>query len=653
MPLKTRKLSHVYSVDGLRALALLAVVIYHMWPQLMPGGYFGVVIFFVIAGFFVSRNFVLEQTEGRYPSLASYYRKRFIRLYLPLLAMVVAVNLFTVGFVQDIYGYAISATPSVLLGFNNIYQANLGTSYFESHGVFRPFTHLWALSLEMQFYLLYPLLIRMLATVFKNNIYKVSRVLWLISIASAIYMAYLFVPGTDPTIVYYSSFARCFSFTVGGAFAFRNIVSLEKISLAAVGGGDFNGPQGQISSLEKRGFYKMGPTPFQSLLALIMLVLLIIPFFCIPYSSNLAFRGGMFLYSILAASFISLSYHDDLFLTPLLAARPLRFLSQRSYSYYVWQYPVTMIFASKLAYSTFSSSLSNIIQLVLLAVLGELSYLFLERGPKQRPYLKTPELAAGIAPLLALATAFMFIIALVVPAPQVVSDRELIKQKIEEAKKEAQEFQAQRSQAQDDSSAARLSSQVTSVAQEGPSENESHQPQEAASQGLSKEKLEQVAHFKVTIIGDSVTDMARADLVKYLPEADLDAKISRQMTEGLRLVKQRAESGTLGDYVIVALGANGDFNSAVLDELLHSVGESKLLLMTAVCPDPFEQSVNNKLRKFAHEHAQEGVSLIDWYSAAKKHREYFYNDATHPKAKGVQVYTHLIVEALLKSASAQ
>ncbi len=669
MSLKTRKLSHVYSVDGLRALALLGVILFHMWPSSAPGGYFGVLIFFVIAGFFVSRNFVLEQSDGRYPSLARYYRKRFIRLYMPLLAMVVIVNLFSAAFAKDIYAYGISDTPSVLLGFNNIYQSLSGASYFESHGVFKPFTHLWALSLELQFYFIYPLCIRFMAFIFKNNVSRISLVLWVVSVLSGLYMAFSYVPGTDPTVVYYSSLSRIFSFTIGGAFAFSNILSLEKISLAKVGGGDFNGPQGQISSLANRGFYKMGPTPFQSLLALIILIILIIPFFTLSYNSSIPFRGGMFLYSVLVAYFIVLVYHDDVFLTPILACAPFRFLAQRSYSYYIWQYPIMMIFASILIHSTFPNSLSNLIQLALLLLIGEISYRLLERGPKQRPYLKTPELAAGIAPILGFATLVMFVVALVLPVKAPDNDAELIKQKIAEAQREDQLLRQQREQLKsqelsspspmpqtqdvsrgDSASQDSVAKDLSNKQQPAPANNSLTEPQEDQDFKFSPEQLERLKTIKVSIIGDSVTDMSREYLVKYLYNLDLDAKISRQMTTGLELVKEKKAQGILGDYVVISLGANGDFNSSVLDEFLSEVKPSKLLLMNAVCPDPHEQSVNSKLKKFVETHAQDGVYLIDWYGAAKRHKEYFYRDATHPKPQGVKVYDRLILEALIQAS---
>ena len=98
------------------------------------------------------------------------------------------------------------------------------------------------------------------------------------------------------------------------------------------------------------------------------------------------------------------------------------------------------------------------------------------------------------------------------------------------------------------------------------------------------------------------------------------------------------------------MGANGDFNSSVLDEFLSEVKPSKLLLMNAVCPDPHEQSVNSKLKKFVETHAQDGVYLIDWYGAAKRHKEYFYRDASLPKPQGVKVYDSLILEALIQAS---
>lgn len=683
MSSKSRKLSHVYSVDGLRALALIAVVIFHIWPDVMPGGYFGVVIFFVLAGFFVSRNFVLEQTDSNFPSLLKYYRKRFIRLYLPLLAMVVFVNLFTHFLLPSVYANCIDATPSVLLGFNNFYQLASGVSYFEMHGNFKPFTHLWALALELQFYLIYPLFIRGLSLIFNNDVRKCPLILWIIALASGLFMAVSFQPGVDPTHVYYSSFARMFSFMIGGAFAFGNILNLERISLAPVGNGDFNGPHGYVNSLADRGVYRIAPTPFNSFIAAVLLVIIVMPFFFAHYTDTIPFRGGMFVYSIVVAWFVVLIYHDDLFISPFLSCRPLRFLSTRSYSYYIWQYPLMMIFAAALAHSTFPQWISNILQIVLLVLCGEVSYRLLERGPKKRPYLKTPELTAGIAPVLGVATLVMFLVAVLSPVEPQGNDADIVRQKIAEAEqqdrlaREAAQGSAntQSQQDQGDQSSQGNGDQVQSQTSQTPetpaSQNDSQsqgsgdsqtppshsdapppsQPSgdDASGFGFNDQQVAALKNASVTVIGDSVVDMARDDLRTYIPSIDIDAKISRQMSAGLEIIKHKSATGELGQIVVVALGSNGDFNSSVLDEYFAACQGRTLIMVNTITPDAHEQKVNSKIKSFVESHANQGVYLADWYGAAKTHGAYFYNDHTHPKPQGAKVYDKLVLSTILKS----
>ncbi|MDO5044264.1 MAG: acyltransferase family protein [Coriobacteriia bacterium] len=676
MAVRTRNLSHVYSVDGLRVLALLGVIFFHMSTTTMPGGFFGVVIFFVLAGFFTSRNMVLEQSDGSFPPLIPYYRKKFIRLYLPLLAAVVAVNLWTFFFQPNIYGPGMAATPSVLLGFNNFYQLSSGMSYFEMHGNFQPYTQMWALAMEIQFYLIYPVLIRVLAFIFRNKVNRVSAILWLISIASAIYMALNYVPGSDPTNVYYSTLARAHAFTIGGALAFSSVLSLEKISLAKVGNGDFNGPHGIIKPLQERGFYRLGPTPFNSLLALILLIALIVPYFTAAYPDDFVFRGGMFLYALLVGIFVIVIYHDDSILTPVLASAPMRIIAKRSYSYFIWQYPIMIMFTAGLAHSTISHGVSNFLQLILLIVIGEISYRFLEKGPAKRPYYKTPELAAGITPILGFATGLMLILAIVFPGKAVTNDAELVGQRLEEIQANRERLEKEQaaikpplseetslgnSQAETGEPTAHKGDKGSSEVPEEeltPSEsaeaskpvfeNKQNANNADSSYSYTDDELATLSNLKVTLIGDSVLDMSSEDLAGYLQQADIDAKISRQMSEGIKILEAKAQNGELGDLIVIALGTNGTFNSALLDQALELSGNRPLLFVNVVSPGQEEQQVNKMLSNFVEEHQADNVYLVDWYGQAKTQAELFYNDATHPKPQGVKLYNKLLMDKILE-----
>ena len=672
---KTRKLSHVYTVDGLRTLALVAVVVFHMWTTVMPGGFLGVVIFFVLAGFFTSRNMVLEQVDRSYPPLLPYYRKKFIRLYLPLLAMVVLVNLWTFIVQPNIYPNAIHATPSVLLGYNNYFQLASEMSYFEMHGNFQPYTHLWALAMEMQFYLLYPVLIRIISAVVRSNVNKIAIVLWVLAFLSAGYMWFHYTPGSDPTNVYYSTLARAYAFLIGGAFAFSNVLSLEKISLAKVSDGDFNGPHGYIEPLAERGFYQMGPTPFHSILALMLMLCMIVPFFTSSYQDPFIFRGGMLIYSIVVGLFIVLIYHDDSILTPFMASKPMRVIAKRSYSYFIWQYVIMVLFAAGLAHSTMPQWFSNLLQLFLLVVIGEVFYRFLEKGPAKRPYYKTPELAAGITPILACATAVMFIVAVASPADKVSNDADIIAQKIEEseqrrqardeakAAREAQQarIQAESSQTASASALATHSAEASSGAEAQRTDSQSASssatttsapapkveiPKADEHYGYSPEQLKKLSEVKVTMVGDSVLDMAQDDLYTFMPELDLDAKISRQMTQGVEILQEKSNKQELGDVIVVALGSNGNFNKQNLETLLSIAAGRPLLMVNTVTPGGIEEKVNAMLKEFSDAH--DNVHLVDWYGSAKTHSEWFYNDATHPKPSGAKVYDKLIMDKILE-----
>lgn len=147
-------------IDGLRAVAVLAVLVFHLRPTRLPGGFAGVDIFFVISGFVVTGS-LARHTFTRLPELLAYfYARRMIRILPALLVMVLATSLLATYFLR-LNGIAIArggVLPS-LLGVANIHLALYTASYFTQQADFTPFLHTWTLGVEEQFYLVFPFLL--------------------------------------------------------------------------------------------------------------------------------------------------------------------------------------------------------------------------------------------------------------------------------------------------------------------------------------------------------------------------------------------------------------------------------------------------------------------------------------------------------------
>nr|WP_315122911.1 acyltransferase [uncultured Capnocytophaga sp.] len=167
-----RKLSYRPDIDGLRALAVISVILFHINPDYMPSGFLGVDIFFVISGFLITSIIYREMAEGTF-SFANFYNRRIKRI-LPVFFVVLIVGLLVVWWLfleRSYYGVANSAIASILF-LSNIYFSK-GGGYFDINTEEKPFNHIWSLSVEEQFYFIFPLI---LLFIFRNNFLKKHKI---------------------------------------------------------------------------------------------------------------------------------------------------------------------------------------------------------------------------------------------------------------------------------------------------------------------------------------------------------------------------------------------------------------------------------------------------------------------------------------------
>lgn len=154
-------LSYRADIDGLRAVAVLAVILFHAWPQLLPGGYLGVDVFFVISGYLICRLALQEQAGGGFDWLAFYERRA--RRILPALMLMLAATLVVASLLmhaQERRGLGGSVASSAIWG-SNFYFWRYG-GYFDEAAGAQPLLHTWSLGVEEQFYLLFPMLMALL-----------------------------------------------------------------------------------------------------------------------------------------------------------------------------------------------------------------------------------------------------------------------------------------------------------------------------------------------------------------------------------------------------------------------------------------------------------------------------------------------------------
>lgn len=155
----------VTGIDGLRTLAVLGVIIYHLLPNILMGGYLGVPLFLLVSGYFVTYQFSRQLKYGSHINLGHFYLKRFRRLYPTLIAMLILTTAYITLFARELLHNIRAVIVTNLTWIYNWWEISHGQSYFDQFGGVSPFTHLWTLGVEAQFYLLWPLIITLLFAV--------------------------------------------------------------------------------------------------------------------------------------------------------------------------------------------------------------------------------------------------------------------------------------------------------------------------------------------------------------------------------------------------------------------------------------------------------------------------------------------------------
>ncbi|HET9730382.1 MAG TPA: acyltransferase, partial [Acidimicrobiia bacterium] len=212
--------ARVGSLDGLRAVAVIAVVAYHLWPHALPSGFLGVDMFMVLSGFLITGLLLREHRATGTIRLGAFWGRRFRRLIPALMLMLAAVALFVYAFGPDTMARPVRVQGIAAL----LYVANWklvldGVSYGGQLAAHSPLVHLWSLGIEEQFYLLWPLVCFVLLRTQRGR--QVAPFVAVAgAAASAVLMAVLYQRGTDTARLYYGTDTRAHAFLLGATSAF-------------------------------------------------------------------------------------------------------------------------------------------------------------------------------------------------------------------------------------------------------------------------------------------------------------------------------------------------------------------------------------------------------------------------------------------------
>lgn len=612
-----KKRRYITGLDGIRAIAVIMVLAYHLKLALFKSGFLGVTVFFVLSGYLITGILISEVEEEGTIDLKNFWLRRIRRLVPAVMSMAVVIIFVSAVVNRVIFTKGCKDFLASVLGFNNWWQIFNKVSYFEAAGVPSPFTHCWSLAIETQFYLIYPL--------FLLGIYKLAKsrgegrakrgllfagVTLLLALISVILMIVLFDPQQDASRVYYGTDTRAFSLLFGALLAILWDYRMVPRRLSA-----------SVNMV-------LGSVSFAMLLVMAI---------AINGSSNFWYRGGQFFGTILTVLMVYAVSGRKTWLSRFLSNPVLKWIGDRSYSIYLWHYPIILLISKGIKASWWIT----LIEIVLSVVLAELSYRFIETPirhgiigeylnilrsrPKSRQEEKR-QVQVARRSLKVMAGTFVLTVSLIlcmifVPKKSALDTLQKREAKAKETGKMTEE---------------QLAKQKANGSESGDTICTADLTDDEILEGLN-----------LLLIGDSIAVDVTDDFYEMFPNSVSDTKIGRITSLGKQVLDSYIdEKKWEGEGVIFASLSNSPINGE-LEDIREKIGKDMPLFLTTVrIPhDTFEEESNSKIKKFVEENNH--TYLIDRYAASEGHDEYFDADDTHLLSAGAKAYANCIKEAVL------
>ena len=578
---------HISSIDGLRAIAVTAVVLYHLGISWIPGGFLGVDLFFVISGYVITRLILDSINQSSALDLRAFYAARLRRIYPGFLFMVICTIIFIGVWAPEAIKRFLSDLPYALTGTINWLLVARHQDYFETVGRPPLLQHTWSLAVELQFYLIWPIILLTVLKYFgKKNIARIALIIAMVSGTTLFFVSLQLDQSNAQQIshIYFGTDTHSLGLFLGSALAVSWI------------------PQNLSADIEKRAQDVIDGIGVVGLLGLIS------TFLFIEESNASLYRIAFPLAGIFGCLVIISLVHPASRFAPIISTAPFRWIGQRSYGIYIWHWVIFQVTRPSVDLSGQTWAL-YLARVLLVLALADISLRWVEipfrQGLVQDWFRGMKYRSAKVQLRQKISVISSIIIVLAITSSISV-------QAINKADEVANQVLQQSTQEQQ-----------------------------------AQEDLGSTTGLWVT--GDSVILGIRSKLEAKEHISLINARVGRQAPE-LLAVMRVDQSSVPSSPVVFNLGNNNALSEATVVEIFEIVkNQPQVIVVNTAVPRAWKDSNNAIISRVASRYSN--VKVVDWDRISKGRPELFAPDGVHLSPAGSDVYVDLVVSVLVKTSA--